>query len=195
MAERPAAVLHWPASFDKAQDLLIVAVNTPKTAIRDAARQRVRAVLRDILGDVDLISVPGQPIRLARPDSPLGISASHESGLSLLAIHFSGPVGIDLLRVPDGPDWPAQIPALAMDYLGPQTARRIAELPLSAQMAQFAQSWAEHEARLKCLGSGLEEWSAALEKKLSPCQVQPLALPAGYAGAVAILKSGGSRVS
>lgn len=192
MIEMPLAVLRWPAAFDKAQDLLIVAVDTPHRPIRDAARQLVRSVLREILGDVELISIPGQPLRLARPDSPVGMSVSHESGLSLLAVHFSGPVGIDLLRVPDSPDWQAEIPTLASDYLGPKSARRIAELPRQAQIAHFAQAWTEHEARLKCRGAALEEWSAAQEEPLSPCCVQQLALPAGYIGAVATLKAAGS---
>jgi len=192
MVDRPAAVLRWPASFDKAQDLLLVAVDTPNTPIRDAARQLVRSALREILGEVELISVPGQPIRLARPDGSICISVSHENGLSLLAVHRSGPVGIDLLRVPASPDWLAQLPTLASDYLGPQRARRIADLPPPAQMVQFAQAWTAHEARLKCRGMALEEWRVALEEHLSPCRVQRLALPDGFVGAVATLKAGES---
>jgi len=195
MIVRPPAVLRWPATVDKAQELLIVAVDTPDTPIRDSARRLVRAVLRQILGEVELISTPGQPIRLARPDSRLGISISHENGLSLLAIHRSGPVGIDLLNIAGAPDWQAEISTLAIDYLGPASARSIAGLSPSAQMAAFAQAWTAHEARLKCRGLALEEWSAALAAQLSPCCVQQLALPAGYVGAVATLKVGGSRAS
>jgi 4'-phosphopantetheinyl transferase len=185
MKDGPPAVLRWPAAFDKAQDLLIVAVDTKNTPIRESARQRVRSVLREILGDVELISIPGQPIRLTGRDSPVGISVSHEKGLSLLAVRRSGPVGIDLLRTPDSADWQTQIPRLALDYLGPKLAQRIAGLPHEEQMAQFAQAWTEHEASLKCQGRALEEWSAALEENLSPCCVQQLALPAGYVGALA----------
>lgn len=195
MTDRPLEILRWPAAVDKAQDLLIVAIDTPETPIRHAARQRVRDVLGDILGDVELISVPGQPIRLAVRDSTVGISVSHESGLSLLAIHFSGPVGIDLLKEADSPDWQTEIPMLARDYLDPQTAQRIAELAPSAQMMQFSHAWTKQEARLKCRGYGLEEWSEALENELSSCRVRPLTLPAGYVGAVATLKAGGSRAS
>lgn len=193
MLDRPLEILRWPAAVDKAQDLLIVAVDTPETPIREAARRRVRGVLGEILGDVGFISVPGQPIRLAGLDSTLGISVSHEIGLSLLAIHFSGPVGIDLLKVADSPDWQTEIPILSADYLGPQTAQRIAELAPSARMMQFSHAWTEQEARLKCRGYGLEEWSEALEKELSSCRVRQLALPAGYVGAAVTLKAGGSR--
>jgi len=187
MSRQAAAPLRWPASFDKAQDLLIVAIDTPDTPIRDSARRLVRNVLRDILGDVELVSALGQPIRLAQQDSPISISVSHENGLSLLAVCRSGPVGIDLLRIPESPDWQAQIPTLAHDYLGPKIAQRIASLPPEDQTTQFAQAWTEHEARLKCQGRGLEEWSAELEQLLSPYRVQRLALPAGYVGATATL--------
>ena len=187
MDAQPPAVLRWPASFDEAQDLLIVGIDTPDMPIRDTARRLVRDALREILGDVELVSAPGQPIRLAQPDSTISISVSHENGLSLLAVRRSGPVGIDLLRIPDGPDWQAQMPRLALDYLGPKIAERIAGLPHEKQMTQFAQAWTEHEARLKCRGRALEEWSTALEQLLSPCHVQQLALPAGYVGAMASL--------
>ena len=191
----PPTVLHWPSSFDKSQDLLIVAVNTKNTSIRESARQLVRTVLREMLGDVKLISTPGQPLRLAGQDSQPGISVSHERGLSLLAIHFSGPVGVDLLRIGEPAGWQTEIPTLAVDYLGPEIAQRIARLPPPEQLAQFAQAWTDHEARLKCRGSGLEEWSHALENGLSPYGVQCLALPAGFVGAVATLKSGGNQAS
>jgi len=186
MNDQALTVLRWPASVDPTQELLVVAIDTPDTPIRDTARQLVRTVLREILGDVELVSAPGQPIRLARPDSPLSISVSHETGLSVLAIRRSGPVGIDLLRLPDNPDWKAQIPVLARDYLGPQIAQRIAHLPPAEQMAHFARAWAEHEASLKCRGLPLEEWSPALVEKLSPCRVRQLVMPTGYIGAIAL---------
>lgn len=189
MLVRPPSVLRWPAALDKAQDLLIVAVDTPETPIRDTARQLVRSVLREILGDVELISAPGQPLRLARSNSPTGISVSHETGLSLLAINFSGPVGIDLLRIPENLDWQKEMPALAAAYLGPKIARQIADLAPQGRLAHFAQAWAKHEARLKCQGLALEEWSCQLEEHLSPCCVAQLALPSAYVGAVAILKA------
>lgn len=84
MHDELLSVVQWPAALNSAQELLIVAVDTPKSPIRDAARQLVRAALSEILGDAELLCEPGQAIRLAQPDSPLGISVSHENGLSLL---------------------------------------------------------------------------------------------------------------
>jgi 4'-phosphopantetheinyl transferase len=194
MSDSPLAALRWPAPYDKAQGLQIVAIDTPHTPIRDTARQLVRSALREIMGDVELISVPGRAIRLARSDSPIGISISHENGLSLLAVNFSGPVGIDLLRIPDDPDWEAQIPMLASDYLGPTLARQLNGLAPPDRLAHFARAWAGHEARLKCLGLALTEWSSGLDASLAGIQARPLALPAGYIGAVAT-KAAGNRAS
>lgn len=185
MSDSPLPVVHWPAPVDPAPELLIVAINTPRTPVRDEARRLVRGVLREILGNVELISVPGQAIRLAQADSPIGISVSHESGLSLLAVNFSGPVGIDLLRIPDDPDWEGQIPALASDYLGPKMARQLNNEAPPERLASFAQAWAAHEARLKCQGMALVEWHSGLEASLAEYCTQQLTLPAGYIGAVA----------
>jgi 4'-phosphopantetheinyl transferase len=167
------------------ENLQIVAVNTPNTINRDVARQRVRQVLREILGDEELVSSPGQPIRLAREGSTTCISVSHEAGLSLVAVNYAGPVGIDLMRPLATADWFEQILVVAHDYLGPEIAQELACLPAEAQMRQFAVRWTEHEARLKNLGLGLEEWQPALAQRLSACRVEQLLLPGGYIGVVA----------
>mgnify|MGYP000093612309 FL=1 len=167
------------------ENLRIVTVDTPNTLNRDVARQQVRQVLREILGDEALVSCPGQPIRLARQGSVTGISVSHEAGLSLVAVNYAGPVGIDLMRPLLSADWFEQIPVLARDYLGPEIAQELSCLPAEAQVRQFAVRWTEHEACLKYLGMGLEEWQPALAQRLSACRVEQLVLPGGYIGAVA----------
>ena len=169
----------------KRPNLLLVAVDTPNTAIRDVARQQVRQILGKLLGEEELLSSPGQAISVARPGSKTGISVSHEAGLSLVAVNFAGPVGIDLVRPLDSPDWREQIPALAQDYLGQRVAQHLASFPAAEQMRYFAEAWTQHEARLKCLGLGLEEWHPALAERLSACRVEQLTLPGGYIGAVA----------
>jgi 4'-phosphopantetheinyl transferase len=167
------------------ENLQIVTVDTPNTLNRDVARQQVRQVLREILGDEELISCPGQPIRQARQGSVTGISVSHEAGLSLVAVNYAGSVGIDLMRPLASADWFEQIPVLAHDYLGPEIAQELACLTAEAQVQHFAERWTEHEACLKYLGMGLEEWQPALAQRLSACRVEQLLLPGGYIGAVA----------
>ena len=170
-----------PAPF---ADLLLAAVDTPKTANRSAARQLVRQALQQLLaenldGPQQLLEQPGQPLRLAPPHAGIGLSVSHEVGLSLLAIHFAGPVGIDLLGLQQLPSNPEEINRLAHDYLGQSL-----HTPASLAMA-----WTQHEAALKCLGKPLQEWQAGQATALAACQIHELALPAAYVGSVATLRA------
>ena len=165
-------------------DLLLAAVDTPKTANRTAARQLVREALRQLLaahlaGPVQLIEQPGQPLRLAPPHTGIGLSVSHEVGLSLLAIHFAGPVGIDLLALTQLSGNPEEITRLAHDYLGES----------GHTATSLAMAWTRLEAALKCLGKPLQEWQAGQATALAACQTYELALPTGYVGSVATLRA------
>jgi 4'-phosphopantetheinyl transferase len=165
-------------------------IKTPETPLREGARRIVRAALRETLVSLlpaacespVLISAPGQPIRLAPPWADVGLSVSHEPGLSLLAINLDGRVGVDLLRV-------AAIPpdiAVARDYLGPDIARTLAMLPTGQRPQYFARAWTRFEARLKCQALELREWTPELAERLAAYNVAELALPAGWVGAVAV---------
>ena len=190
------AVHLWPAS--RAQlttgsgagpDLLVISVATPDSQLRDAARVQLRGALRKVLGlqlerspeSIALISAPGQALRLDGPDHRIGLSASHEAGLSVAAIRRHGPVGVDIMRVPPAFDWQAT----ARDYLGPQALRRIAGRPLLEQPLAFAREWTRLEAGLKSLGLALQEWTPALAQRLEGCRLRELELPSGLCGAVA----------
>lgn len=183
-------VYAWPGSVPSGVDLLVIGTVTPQSPIRDIARQRVRDALREVLATllgcdpsaVPLISRPGAPPRLDLLGSPMGLSVTHEPGLSLAAIHLHGPVGIDVMRVADFPDWEA----LARDYLGQAKAAVLANLPSAARAEALARAWTEHEAALKCQVRGLSEWDSEVAETLAGCRSFPLALPAGYAGHAAI---------
>lgn len=191
----PLAVPFWqPGAACPAAtgELWLAAVATPYTTQRDAARRAVRELLHMALGRrlacppdaVALRSAPGEALRVeGRPD--IGLSVSHEAGLSLAAIHWAGPVGIDLLALPEAPVWQDDLARLAGDYLGPAAAARLGALPADERRPGFAAAWTAHEARLKYLGIGLAEWQPALDRRLAACPVRPLALPAGYVGSVA----------
>ncbi len=173
-----------------ADGLYVLAVKTPETLLRDSARQIVRRTLGDTLtklltakkGSIAMISSPGQPIRLAPPWSHIGISVSHEPGLSLAAVHLGGAVGIDLMR-PGAPI--ADIELLARDYLGPAEALAIGTQPAEMRQLAFANAWTRLEARLKCLALPLNEWAPELETQLATCTVTELAMPSGWIAAVA----------
>jgi 4'-phosphopantetheinyl transferase len=183
-----------PRSATLQQNLLIAAVNTENQPNRATVRQLVRDALCELLAkqlgcqatEICLQSIPGQAIRLDRPQTAIGLSVSHETGLSVLAIHLTGPVGIDLLRTTEAPFRADEIPQLARDYLGPEIARQIAALPLEMQTASFAQAWTRLESRLKCLNQGLQEWRPALEQALNQCACFGLQLPSGFVGTLAV---------
>jgi 4'-phosphopantetheinyl transferase len=185
-------VQRWPATLDAGARLHLLAVETPDTPLRETARGQIRAALLEALAQIlerpasslSLRSAPGEAPRLILPDGKASLSISHEAGLSLAAIHLDGAVGVDLMRIIELPDQPV----LARDYLGPDAAARLAALPAREQASAFAEAWCAHEAKLKCLGLGLQEWNPELARRLSACIAEPLALPEGWAGAVATLE-------
>ena len=199
------AVPFWPdaASLPLAGGKIILsALETPLSTDRSSARRQVRAALCTLLGpqlnrpaaDIQLLSQPGQPLRLADDNHAINLSVSHEPGLSLLAVGFASRIGIDLLRQPAQPEWQDEIDRLARDYLGPDSAAQLAATRNKERPRRFAELWTQQEARLKCLGLALEEWSPALAATLAACQTLPLQLPAPYIGSVALapIKAGGN---
>lgn len=181
----------WGTGTEIPADLLVISVATADSTLREAARAQLRDALREVLSlqlgcapeSVVLQSIPGQPLRVEQPShgQNVGLSISHEAGLSVAALRRSGPVGVDILRIAPAFDWQA----VARDYLGPQCLRRIASQPAPDQPQAFASEWTSLEAGLKCLGIGLQEWCPALAQQLKSCCVMALDLPAGLCGAVA----------
>ena len=173
---------------------IVLGIATPDTPIRDAARALGRAALREALGrlldraphDIPLMSRPGEPLRLGLPDMHIGLSLSHEPGLTLAAINMRGAVGVDLMRVEKNADWLSGWEAVARDYLGPQVAARIGSLPAAQQAHAFAHAWTRLEACLKCRALPLQEWRPALERQLACCRTYDIALPQGLAGTLAV---------
>lgn len=180
-----------PAGSGAAADLLVISVVTPDSTLREAARAQMRHAVREVLSlqlgcapeSVVLKSIPGQPLRVEHPPhgQNIGLSISHEAGLSVAALRRNGPVGVDILRIAPTVDWQA----VACDYLGPQAVRRITGLPEPEQPLAFAREWTRLEAGLKCLGLALQEWNPALGQQLESCRVMELDLSAGLCGAVA----------
>ena len=170
----------------------------------EAQRQRQRAAARAALaaelasalglpaGDITLSDERGQPPQAQRRDGAalptIGLSISHEKALSLAAWHRGGPVGVDVLRMTG--DMPrAEMDALSQLYLGIERPPAIAKTaPKAIEIRAFALAWAMHEARLKCAGLALLEWTPALDARLAGLHCAELALPAWAAtGHVAAL--------
>ena len=163
----------WP-------DLQVLAVMHPQVLghaqSRAAARQRTRRMLlqhagRDIAGPV-----------LAAESGAGGAgraSISHEDGFSLVAWCERGCLGIDVV----GPNGlagasPEELERMTSLYLETDSAGKVASAATGQGSKQrFAMAWARHEAKLKCLGLGLDECSAALQIRLTNCRTARVALP------------------
>jgi 4'-phosphopantetheinyl transferase len=176
------AVQRWPGPTPAPQDGLFAilidtsaaqhaanAVPPPASGAgpqRDAARRQIRLAAREALAevlrmasaDIAIASCPGAPPRilLAGAESRIGISFSHEDSYALAAINLHGPIGADIMRVQDIPDWQT----VARDYLGPDVADALQNT--TNRPFAFTQAWTQREAALKCHAQQLSEWQAGL---------------------------------
>lgn len=172
-------------------EVRVFAVTTAADATRAIARQLVRARLWRALDPAGggvlmpplLRAFAGQAPRLAPPYQAIGVSISHARGLSLLALREGGAIGVDLMR---DDETPGELLAIARDYLGPDATRALAALPPTRRATAFAVAWTSFEARLKCLGLPLREWTPAVEQAIAACPTRPLCVPAGWTAAVAV---------
>ena len=153
----------------------------PRTRLRQAVREAAAQWLKVDIESIAVESTPGDPPRLLLAGGVVGLSFSHDEGISLAAVHLHGAVGIDVMRVQDVPDWAN----LARDYLGPQVAEKLAACPDAQRPLRLAQAWTAREAALKCAGLPLMEWDGvALNYK-----VQHIALQDGFVAMLATPKT------
>ncbi len=170
--------------------------NAPE-ATRAAARQAARAALaaaiaRELGCAPDALVISdrrGTPPRatlaasapadagLAARLAATGLSISHAPGLTLIAWRPGGAVGVDAQAVPRDAPVPDLLRTAAL-YLGPDAAATLAQQAQHALICEaFTRTWALHEARLKCAGQPLAEWTPALGQALAPLHAVPLRLP------------------
>ncbi|WP_425251891.1 4'-phosphopantetheinyl transferase family protein [Janthinobacterium sp. NFX145] len=169
--------------FWSTDDVLVIGIVPPPS--RMEARAQLRQAVREALAQwlkldseaISMESTPGAPPRLLFPGGVAGLSFSHDEGISLAAIGLHGPVGIDVMRVQDIPDWFN----LARDYLGPHVAEALSACTDAQRPLALAQAWTAREAALKCAGLQLAEWEGAAPACLS----HALPLPAPYVATLA----------
>lgn len=183
-------VTWWPGTLASSADGVHV-IGLRGSGDREAARLEIRQALREAIAqlygfspaDIMIQISPGDSPAVSFPRSagtrPPGISISHDGSISLAAINLGGPVGIDVMQVQDIDDWRA----VARDYLGPATLSELEAAAASQRAGALARAWTEHEARLKCHGRQLAEWTVAPLAALC----RSLELPAPFVGAVATL--------
>lgn len=144
------------------------ALSTPPGAPRGVVRALAREALATLLGVGALTDVRGEPPRA--PGQPgLHLGLSHAEGLSLLACH-SAPVGVDVQALPVQADAATAALFLGPDWLPAQSGKA----PEAHFSIAFSAAWTQHEARLKCAGIPLVEWSEALAARLACCACVPL---------------------
>jgi 4'-phosphopantetheinyl transferase len=166
-----------------------------------------RGILRELLArylrrDASTIEFSygpfGKPdITDARVDRPLYFNASHSGALAVYAVTSVCPVGVDVERVREVPDFHQ----IARKFFVPAEASSLMELPHDKQTEGFFARWTCKEAFLKATGEGLGRGLTAIqvtpgEQDRVPCivddsyatgdwQLRRLWPAAGYVGAVA----------
>ena len=154
-----------------------------RQAARDALRARLAAVFGVATEDIAISRQRGAAPRVSAHvgDSTrwanVGLSIGHAPGLSLIAWHTGGAVGVDVQAVPRAAPVPDLLRTAAL-YLGPDTATTLARQAQDASIFEaFTRAWTLHEARLKCAGQPLVEWTPALGQALATLHAVPLHLP------------------
>jgi 4'-phosphopantetheinyl transferase len=121
----------------------------------------------------------GKP-RLRDGNGGLEFNLAHSGSLALVAVTAGRPVGVDLEMIA-----PRENPvALAERSLAAEEAAAVRAADPAQQLGVFYNAWVRHEARLKCLGTGLGA-------PAPPGAVASTAVEVGpeYAAAVAVADS------
>lgn len=166
---------------------------------RVLARVKVHATLTAILSAhfgcaedcISLERTAGSALRCSvklgdGEDRVLTVSISYAAGLAVLVIAFDQTIGVDLLKL-DAEFLSQSWHAIAQLYLPPRQVEAILRLPSAAGAQKFAQEWVKLEARFKCAGMALAEYSASLHQRLPTCTYQWLRLPSPYLGVLALV--------
>ncbi|RGE43762.1 hypothetical protein DZC30_14225 [Comamonas testosteroni] len=165
---------------------------------RERARLQAREALKQLLAqelgcaeaDLQISNIRAQAPEVWRGVQLLALhcSISHAPGHALLAWSQGGAVGVDIQAVQTGAAR-EELEDVAQLYLGPNKAVVLKEYTQNAHFFEaFAQAWTLNEARLKCAGTGLVEWSEALTVQLQELCSAELQLPAAmseYRAAIA----------
>lgn len=164
---------------------------TSRQALRAAAHDFVEALLAcysDPGSEWAVQYAPGQaPRTQARWQGlPLALSLSYAGDHALVALCPGAQIGVDLVRLDT---WP-ELLEVARLYLGPAQTATLQGLSRDAQTQAFAEAWAALEARCKCGGAGLVEWSTERDAQLADAELSALAVPPGYAAAQAVCRLG-----
>ncbi|MFL5898130.1 MAG: 4'-phosphopantetheinyl transferase family protein [Solirubrobacterales bacterium] len=198
----------WRAALDEAgwpgAERLPAAERERATAfLREEACRRwvaARWALRRVLGSY--LDEPAAEIKLVEGErgkprlgegNRIQFNLSHSSGLALVAVTEGRAVGVDVELIEPRRD----LAGLAERALEPDEAAAVREATPARQATVFYSAWVRHEARLKCLGTGLaaktnrrfstpEGENRRLANEDGLLAVSELDVAPGYAAAVAV---------
>ncbi len=165
-------------AFYRQHDFVVLFNQAEKNHNRAISRASLRASVKQFLvcvcetanDKIYLHAEAGNAPYAQVEEERIFLSFSHDQNYAVAAIHRNQNIGIDLLATAIDFDWRE----VARLYLSPADNQGIANAPEELQARQFAACWAMHEARLKCCGLVLQEWSAELDVQLSRCEVHVL---------------------
>ena len=173
----------WQAANAPRVYLLQGADASDRERARLQAREALKYLLAQELGcadaDLQISNIRSQPPQVWRGGQLLALhcSISHAPGHALLAWSQGGAVGVDIQAVQTGAAR-EELENVAQLYLGLNKAIVLKEYAQTAHFfGAFAQTWTLNEAQLKCVGTGLVEWSGALAEQLQELCSAELQLP------------------
>ena len=173
-------IFHWPEMPTLPPPGQPVLIRVATSQSRQAARQELRKVLRQILAAWSNLA----PEQLPLPETSRGpvwpgqlgghtldISLSYAEGEGWIGLLRDGLIGVDAMKIQHIPE----AEDVARHYLGSDALAAIQQS--TDPTLAFATAWTGLEARLKCLKQELNEWPVMRTFAATQCAVQNLALP------------------
>ena len=156
--------------------------------------EHAHTLLRNVLCDYLECLPEALPLRCQAGCAPrleghgeFSLSLSYADNLLVLGCGKGVSHGIDLVRIGVTPEWRD----VAGVFFGPAMARQLQTLPESVQETEFARQWSSLEARGKCLGQGLREFSQARDSLLYAQRIECITtsdMPTGYCLSLAVAR-------
>jgi phosphopantetheinyl transferase len=167
-----------PRERERAQAFLCPEKASHWVAARWALREVLARYLDQDPAAIELVTGKHGKPRLDDGLRRLSFNLSHSGTLALIAIAVDREVGVDIERIEPS----RNVLALAERALSSDGAAAVGRADPTERAALFFALWTEHEARLKCLGTGI----AAAPAELPPITILPLDVAPSYAAAVAV---------
>ena len=170
-----------PEERERAEDFIRREAARRWVAARWALRKTLARYLDRPAAEIALeTDERGKPRLQAEGSNGLQFNLSHSGGLVLVAVTEGRPIGVDVETIAPREN----LAALAERSLPTAEAAAVRATGPEQQLGAFYEAWVRHEARSKCLGTGLGSPASA-----APIAIAPIAAAPGYAAAVAVLGS------